>query len=162
MWSRPNILSDFVMLVAAAGSSAFLIIPYAVNLIIAARIKNYLHRNQIAKGWFNNHAPVFTMFVVLTGGCFPALAVVSSGIFGLVVFSSGLTKYELKQMIRIKLIASIILENVPQLLFQAVYSFRLGTVTDNTALAFTASVLSITSTVLSYCMARTHSSVTFS
>ena len=79
------------------------------------------------------------------------MAVVSSNCFGLKLLSSGLTKYEMKQLIRIKILHSVIFENVPQLFFQALYASQ-GQVSDwNTVLlASTASLLSVIASCLAY------------
>ena len=69
---------------------------------------------------------IFTAFVVLTGGFYPALRLVSSNVFGLNLFSSGLTNYKLKKLTKIKIYSSVLLENVPQLVFQAIYSVKAG------------------------------------
>ena len=112
------------------------------------------------------------MFVVFTGGCYPALALVSSHCFGLNLFSSGVTKYELKKMMRIKIFNSVVLENVPQvwtslqfmhldytlnthvwlsllsqLFFQALYASQ-GEVTSTVMFASTASLLSVIASIL--------------
>ena len=76
----------------------------------------------------------------MTGDAFPKLPVVSSQCIGLDVLSCGLTRFELRGL----------LENVPQLGCQALYAFSVGGITDATTFAITASVLSVTSSVLSF------------
>ncbi len=105
---------------------------------------------QTAKGWFQHHTSTFTVLVVLTGGCHAALSLVSSGIFGLVIMTSGLTEYELKQMYKIKVFGTVILENAPQVMLQVLYAYHLQVITQNTGLALSASILSITAAVLTY------------
>lgn len=100
---------------------------------------------------FENHSVRFVALVVLTGGCYPALAVVSSNCFGLDALSCGVTKYELRKMIKIKFINSVILENCPQLLFQALYAST-GKVTTTVLFASTASLLSVIASALAYCI----------
>ena len=67
---------------------------------------------------FEHNAALFTIFVVLTGGCYPALDVISSNAFGNDLFSAGLTAYEMKQMMKIKIINSVMLENVKYFLIE--------------------------------------------
>ena len=54
---------------------------------------------------------------------YSALAAVSSNIFGLQMFNSGLTRYELKALSKIKVFGTIILENLPQLGCQVLYAY---------------------------------------
>ena len=43
---------DSVMLIIAIGSTLFILIPYAANLFIAARIKTFIKTNEAAKAWY--------------------------------------------------------------------------------------------------------------
>ena len=63
---------------------------------------------------FENHSKLFVALVVITGGSHSAMAVVSSNCFGLDLLSSGLTKYEMRKLVRLKIINSVVLENLPQ------------------------------------------------
>eukprot|EP01083_Nonionella_stella_P213988 771297_1 len=98
--------------------------------------------------------------MIFCGGCFPALSMVSSGVFGLKQLNSGLTSFELKKMNRIKMIGTIWLENVPQLMIQVAYANAIGTFTSNTAFSFLASALSILVAVTSYLIERTEGNIT--
>merc|ERR1712228_67059 len=142
------------ILIAGIGSILFLVFPYVSNLYIAAHIENYVGTNESAKSWFRSYSKTFTMFVVLTGGCYPAVVLVSSNIFGMNVFSSGLTKFELKKMSKIRVFSTIFLENVPQILFQIIYTAAIGEVSNAVIFAFIASVLSVLSTVISFLIDR--------
>merc|ERR1712025_1045354 len=120
------------MLVAAVGCTAFVVLPYALNLWMAATIKRangVLSKSPWAQQWFENNAKVFTMLVALTGGTYASLCLVSSNVFGLSVTSSGLTKFDLRRMVAIK-VKTILLENVPQLAFQLLYAYELDAVTN--------------------------------
>ena len=73
-------------------------------------------------------------------------------IFGLSIFDTGLTKYEMNKLTKIKLISTIICENLPQLLLQLLYFVQFGfessTSRDATLLAFVGSILSVILSVL--------------
>ena len=97
---------------------------------------------------------MFTLLVVFTGGCYPALAVVSSNAFGLKLLSCGLTQFELKKLAKIKIFGTIILENVPQLILQLTYASHIGEITDAVRVAFVASLLSVTASTLGYLIDR--------
>eukprot|EP01083_Nonionella_stella_P173965 601763_1 len=152
--SNNLLTTHMLVLISGVGSVTFVLVPYLANLIIAVRIKNLVKRNEAAKAWFQQNTAVFTILVVLSGGCYPALAVVSSNIFGLRMTSCGLTQYELKQMGKIKILGTILLENLPQLVCQALYSLAIGAITQTVALAFVASFLSVTASSLSYLIDR--------
>ena len=49
--------------------------------------------------------------VVLTGGAYPALSVVSSNCFGLSILNCGLTRFELRRLLHIKVGTSVLFEN---------------------------------------------------
>eukprot|EP01083_Nonionella_stella_P303704 1052334_1 len=93
---------------------------------------------------------IFTLLVVITGGFYPALALISSGVFGLEIFTSGLTRYELKQMSKFKVVGTVLLENVPQLICQALYAYAIRHITKGVQLAFIASFLSVIASTLGY------------
>ena len=157
IWRRDDVFRRTVLLVVAVGCSLFIVLPYCANLVCAARIKalgGVIRRNEAANTWFEHRYRVFAAFVVLTGGCHPSLELVSSNIFGHFAFSSGLTRYELKQLVSIKVITSVVLENVPQLILQIMYAVSIGDVTNNAAFAFIASALSVIATLLSFCIDR--------
>eukprot|EP01083_Nonionella_stella_P183018 660197_1 len=84
---------------------------------------------------------------------------VSSGVFGLKQVNSGLTSHELKTMNKIKLIGTIWLENIPQLMIQVVYANASGEISANTAFSFLASVLSILVAVTSYLIEKTDENI---
>ena len=70
--------------------------------------------------------------MVLTGGCYPALDVISSNAFGNDLFSAGLTAYELKQIMRIKIINCVMLENVKHFLHFKVFLVSQVRITSHT------------------------------
>ena len=84
---------------------------YVANLWIASRIKKIVGDNEAARTYFQARSFIFTFFVVCTGGAYPALALCSSNIFGLSVFNSGLTRFGLRKLTKIKVFNSVLLEN---------------------------------------------------
>ena len=119
-------LTNPMIFIAGLGSLVFIVIPYVANLIVAGRIKNLIKDNDAAKAWFTNYSSLFVLLVCFSGGCHPSLALVSSHIFGLRILNAGLTICELRQLTRIKVIGTILLENVPQLFFQLLYVYGSG------------------------------------
>ena len=102
----------------------------------------------------NANTALFCILVVITGGCYPALALCSSNIFGIRIFSSGLTQYELGKLSKIKVFSTVVIENVPQLIFQALYSVAINEFSDAVGIAFFASILSVTASTLGYLIDR--------
>jgi hypothetical protein len=75
MWAFKQF--NFNMLVISISATVFIVLPYILNLIIAARIRRYLASNILVLSWFKNHSSLFVSFVIFSGGCYPALALVS-------------------------------------------------------------------------------------
>ena len=90
---------------------------------------------------------------MFTGSCHTSLAVVSSNVFGLEFFDCGLTDYELQKLSSFKIYTSVLLENVPQLIFTAIYWSEVG-MSINVTFSSLASLLSVFAVVLSFCIDR--------
>ena len=137
-------------------SMFFSVFPYITNLVIAANIRRYddVQKNIAATSWMNQRSALFVILTVVTGGSHAALAVLSSNVFGLEIFTTGLTKYELNRLQKIKIFSTIILENLPQIGIQFWYSDLIGEFSPTTRLAFSASILSVVATVLTSIVSR--------
>eukprot|EP01083_Nonionella_stella_P216335 777780_1 len=154
IWSRPDVHDNVLILYSAYGATTFTAVPYIANLVIASRIKPMVKRNAAASSWFQRYSAIFVLLVVLTGGCYPALSLVSSNIFGLNITSSGLTLHELKQMSNIKIYFTIFLENIPQLICQVLYCYASQQISEAVKVAFFASALSVTASTLVFLIDR--------
>ena len=112
------------------------------------------------------------------------MAVVSSNCFALNSLSSGLTKYEMRKLVRLKILNSVVLENLPQvehlpkclkisqnlclliinvilscdsqLFFQALYAATSAGLTTTVMFASTASLLSVIASLLTFCIECTN------
>ena len=73
----------------------------------------------------------------------------SSNVFGLDVFSCGLTPYELRKLSKIKIINCVLIENIPQLFFQVVF-YTYNEFTMTTLFASLSSGLSVLAAGLSW------------
>eukprot|EP01084_Bolivina_argentea_P305583 527913_1 len=157
LWSRSDIFDNQLILIAAVGSTLFLVLPYTLNIIIAIHIKSMaiIKQNEFTTNWLTNYSRIYTAIVVLTGGAYPALSVVSSNIFGHKLFSAGLTKLEINKLSKIKMWSTVVFENVPQLSMQILYAFAIRDTTTALLIAFVASALSILASIISYCIDRT-------
>eukprot|EP01084_Bolivina_argentea_P157825 275013_1 len=140
---------DLVTLCGFA-SVFFTVFPYISNLYLASKVKRLIKDNDRAKSWFEQYLTMYVVLVCLSGGAYTALTVVSSNIFGLNMFSTGMTKYKIRSLSSLKLKYNVIFENLPQLLIQILYCFAIHDISNNTILAFTASLISVISEVLHY------------
>eukprot|EP01084_Bolivina_argentea_P107535 192270_1 len=149
-----NDLENHLILISGIGCILFILIPYSVNLFYASRIKSILSQNAAAKSYFDSNSCLFTSLVVMSGGCYSAMSLVSSNIFGLNITSSGLTQYELRGLSYIKVFGTVILENVPQLICQLLYAFSINEISQAVAISFFASGLSVIGSTLTYMINR--------
>ena len=68
--------------------------PYALNLASSVNITGKIVRDEYmsehSKQYFRAKTKVYVILVLLSGGAFPALKLMSSNLFGLGLFSAGL------------------------------------------------------------------------
>eukprot|EP01084_Bolivina_argentea_P060804 111100_1 len=148
---RDDLVKNVYITIAGFGSTFFTFVPYMANLIIAIRVKRFIKNNIAAKAYFQQNTSLFVLLVVFSGGCHVSLSLVSSAVFGLEIFSSGLTSYEIRKLSKIKVFATVILENIPQIGCQMIYSASLnGNMTRAVQFALIASLLSAVAATLSY------------
>ena len=163
MVTRDDISEDSLVRKSGIGYGVLIFVPYIANLCLAWKIKKWIGDNDEAQKWFNSYNPIFTALVVLSGDCYTALCVVSSNVFGLKILSCGFTQYELRKLGKIRIIG-FVLENIPQLIFQILYTVALVRIGDKITPAvfavLSASLLSIISISLSYLIERDASNAT--
>ncbi len=53
--------------------------------------------------------------MILCPGAYPALSLVSSNILGLAVLNSGLSRFEINQLVKIRVVTTVVTENVPRM-----------------------------------------------
>eukprot|EP01083_Nonionella_stella_P070144 187521_1 len=148
---NPNKIGNEIYLyIAGIGGLLFMIISYVTNIAIAGNIKKIVSDNSAAVAFFEQRAGLFILLVVFSGSAYPVLALLSSRIFALDLFNCGLTLYEMRQLSKLKIFGSVLLENVPQCIFQVFYTFYSGSPSKNTYLSFASSFLSIVTAVLTH------------
>eukprot|EP01083_Nonionella_stella_P225798 802449_1 len=140
------------------GSILFILLPYVINIYIAFKIEKYIQDNKAASMHFKAYRSLFVFIMLVTGSSYIALLLLSSRLFALDVFNSGLSRYELRQLSTLKVYASVLTEDMPQIAIQILYAFyQGGNVSDVAVLSFTMSLLSIIAAILFYLMQRTSS-----
>eukprot|EP01084_Bolivina_argentea_P110379 197118_1 len=145
-------LRSTIILWCGIFAALFTALPFISNMIYGIRIKKQkvIQNNRRADEYFTANMAVFMALIVMSGGCHPSLLLVSSNIFGLNAFQSGLTKPELNKLTKIKIKSTITLENGPQLIVQIIYATQTSNISTPIFLAFIGSFLSIILAISSY------------
>merc|ERR1719242_932013 len=86
---------------------------------------------------------IYALLVLLSGGAVPSLKLMSSNMFGLGVFSAGLSTLQLESFRSHHVFATVIIENVPQLYLQYEVMFRLGIFNGIVIVSFISSIFNI-------------------
>merc|ERR550532_829667 len=86
---------------------------------------------------------IYTLLVLLSGGAFPSLKLMNSNLFGLGVFSAGLSTLQLESFRSHHVVATVIIENVPQLYLQYEFMFKFGVVNGIVIASFLSSIFNI-------------------
>ncbi len=86
------------------------------------------------------------MLSLLSGSCFAAIEFVNSYLFGLKIFSMGLSENEMRKFNQKRLFNVILCENVPQIIIQIIYS----TQTEFGTVVFIALVSSLISVLIAW------------
>eukprot|EP01083_Nonionella_stella_P312351 1116856_1 len=148
-----NHMVDDITTACFIGAIVFTVYPFLSNLYYGVTITNQdvIRRNKRANEYFTANIALLIGLIVISGGCYNALLVVSCGMFGLNKFSSGLTQHELNALTKIKIRSTIWFENAPQIVIQIVYTIaRGGDINDAVVFAFIGSMLSVVMTLASY------------
>ena len=92
---------------------------------------------------------VFTILVLLSGGCFRALALMNSNLFGLALLSAGLSTLQLQRFRSYHVVATVMMENVPQIVLQYYFLFVLELHTATAFISLVSSIFNILLSILS-------------
>eukprot|EP01083_Nonionella_stella_P078463 214754_1 len=153
--THPLASSKSIILYCGILSVLCTLIPFLSNLYYGVTIQSQevIKNNKRAETYFTDKMALFITLIVCSAGCYPALVLVSSRIFGLDAFNSGLTKHELNRLSKIKIRSTITMENGPQLIISVIYAYHtIGDtgISDATVLSFVASLLSVILAVSSF------------
>eukprot|EP01084_Bolivina_argentea_P083876 151840_1 len=104
---------------------------------------------------FKKYRVVFIMIMLFTGSTYIAALLLSSKLFGLDIFCSGLTKYEMGKLSKLKVFGAVLAENLPQLIIMSIYAVYKAEAPSNIfVMSCMSSLLSIISALLVYFMER--------
>ena len=126
-------------------SSSFILIPWICNIcfLFIFRYQHSINNNFETNKWFRDHSYKLVLVTMLCGSANTAINLMNSQIFGLGLFNMGLTKLQLIETNKFKVILNIALENVPQIGFTVYYVFWLEGVTDFAVMSLISSTLSV-------------------
>lgn len=106
---------------------------------------------------------MFTGLVIITGSTYTAVDITASKLFGLAIFNNGLTSMDLIHFQDLKVVNSVVLENIPQLIVQIVFLALYGVGQSSVVLyALVSSGLSITTVVIGYLLMKKFSDMSSS
>eukprot|EP01084_Bolivina_argentea_P000819 1506_1 len=108
-------VKEYILVASGLGSLVCLIIPYIMNVYYASKIPQKTSKNKNCRNWFEQNQNLFITLVVFSGGCYPSLALISSHVFGMDIFDCGLSSFELTDLFKIRILTTVLSENVPQL-----------------------------------------------
>ena len=147
----------------------FTIGPYILNLISSVNITRKMASDQSlsehSKQYFRAKTKVYAILVLMSGGAFPALKMMSSNLLGLGLFSAGLSNIQLEHFRGHHVVTTVMLENVPQMALQWVFMFKLNLFTNVVIVSFINSILNILMAFMSaavfWILHRNHADVPF-
>merc|ERR1719203_2566152 len=102
-----------------------------------------------SKKYFREQSKKYTILVLLSGGSFPALKLMTSKLFGLRLLSSGLSTIQLERFHSHQLFTTVLAENAPQLALQSYFLFQLEIVNAVVLISWFSSIFSILLAIMS-------------
>ena len=81
-----------------------------LTLILQCNIFEVLSLNHNGLSFVTQNRFVLVTLIIMSGGFHPSLALLSSGIFGLDILNSGITKYELNEYVGIRVLFTTLAE----------------------------------------------------
>ena len=121
--------------------------------------------SEYTKQYFQDKSKFYTICVLFSGGSFRALKFMNSKLFGLPLLSAGLSTVQLHRFQSHHVLATVLAENIPQIVLQYIFLFELKLVTTIVLVSFASSVfnilLCIMTSVVFYLLHRNEAEVPF-
>eukprot|EP01083_Nonionella_stella_P185829 678739_1 len=102
-------------------SVLFIIVPWTINIVFLLLFRYRWANNREVASWLREHTVKLVGMTMVCGGAQPSIELANSRIFGLEVFSMGLSRYQLIQSSKFKVLLTTMLENIPQILITTYY-----------------------------------------
>eukprot|EP01084_Bolivina_argentea_P216055 367018_1 len=148
--------NDLLLLhIAGIGPVIFIVLPYSINIYTLWTFDQFIADNKSAIIHFKQYRFLFIAIMLCTGSTYIAAALLSSKLFGFQILCSGLTKYEMSKLSKLKVFGSVLAENIPQLIILIIYAVYQAQYPSNIfTMSCILSLLSIISALLVYLMER--------
>ena len=102
-------------------SILFIVIPWTINIIFLLAFRYKWANNREVAGWLREHTYKLVAMTMFCGGAQPSIELCNSRIFGIDLFSMGLSKYQMIQNSKFKVLLTTVLENIPQVFITVYY-----------------------------------------
>merc|ERR1719295_430770 len=148
---------------------AFVAGPYLMNIGSTVRITRQIESSpsisSYSKRYFREKSKIYTLLVLLSGGSFAALKLLSSNLMGHRLFSSGLSKIQVEHFRTHHVMTTVLIENVPQLMLQYWFMFEMNLGGSIVVISFISSIFNIlralTSAAIFWILHRNQTEVPF-
>ena len=133
-------------------SCIFVFVPYLLNVIssvrVTQRIANDDSFSNFTKKFFQKRSSLYCALVLLSGGSFPTLNLLNSNLFSFSCLNAGLSSLQVAGFRKHHVFTTILLENAPQLVVQAILIFKLGITGTIVLISFSSSIFNIFMSIL--------------
>ncbi|RHZ84041.1 hypothetical protein Glove_86g120 [Diversispora epigaea] len=124
-------------------SIIFLVVPITLNTLWAFHIIKAENASPEFFGWFSKNIKIASIFTILAGADIEALSILYSNIAGFTAFQAPFSRKGKIRIFRASFL-DIFVENVPQMIIQIIYHFRVVSYDIVPLLALISSCLSLT------------------
>eukprot|EP01084_Bolivina_argentea_P110384 197125_1 len=98
---------DLFLTVIGICSVVFITLPYFINIYTTWKFELFIIDNKCAIMHFKKYRMLFIFLMFITGSTYISALVLSSRIFAMEIFCSGLTKYEIGKLAKLKIMGAV-------------------------------------------------------
>eukprot|EP01083_Nonionella_stella_P085196 236108_1 len=126
-------------------SSSFILVPWICNIcfLFIFRYQHSIATNFETNQWFRNHSYKLVLLTMLCGSANASINLMNSRIFGAHMFNMGLTKLQLIQTTKFKVLLNTLTENLPQIVFTSYFMIITDDITNFAVMSLISSTLSV-------------------
>ena len=132
----------------------FIILPLICNLV---QLQHEIHKwmtdvysKHTVQAWMRSYLRRLYMISFLCGSAFAAINICNSNVFHFSMFNMGLNRRQRAIFKNERVLSTVLLENIPQLIIQGIYIGLTGNFNDITIIAMIFSIISIISSIFDY------------
>merc|ERR1712087_361249 len=120
-WYSESTMRLIITLIFGA-SVLFILVPVVLNIVNLFKFQNKLVKtNDRYRPWFEDYIMILFFLSFICGSTFSAVELANSNLFGLRMFSMGLSKRDMMRFKQNRLWSVVVAENVPQLVIQILF-----------------------------------------